>query len=224
MMPAMAQLEAAFGRHGHRRAAASCCIRIGTPMWATRFWWMLRSLGFDGAGCSTAVSTNGRRRAAPSRPDPQRDIRPRHSRPNRGPAFSSARTTCSPPSTIAYGRRQRAWPAIPPGPGAQPLRPAGPHSRQLQRVGGDAARSLNKIFVPLADAEAKFAAQGLRKDKRVIAYCGGGSRRPSTCSCCTGSATTISRSMTARWASGRRTSCRSRRISRLLPNLIASEG
>jgi thiosulfate/3-mercaptopyruvate sulfurtransferase len=28
--------------------------------------------------------------------------------------------------------------------------------------------------VPLADAEAKFATQGLRKDKRVIAYCGGG--------------------------------------------------
>ena len=31
-----------------------------------------------------------------------------------------------------------------------------------------------KAFVPLADAEAKFAAQGVRKDKRVIAYCGGG--------------------------------------------------
>ena len=31
-----------------------------------------------------------------------------------------------------------------------------------------------RVFVPLADAEAKFATQGLRKDKRVIAYCGGG--------------------------------------------------
>jgi len=31
-----------------------------------------------------------------------------------------------------------------------------------------------KAFVPLADAEAKFAAQGIAKDKRVIAYCGGG--------------------------------------------------
>ena len=28
--------------------------------------------------------------------------------------------------------------------------------------------------MPLVDAEAKFATQGLRKDKRVIAYCGGG--------------------------------------------------
>jgi thiosulfate/3-mercaptopyruvate sulfurtransferase len=31
-----------------------------------------------------------------------------------------------------------------------------------------------RTFVSLADAEAKFATQGIRKDKRVIAYCGGG--------------------------------------------------
>ena len=31
-----------------------------------------------------------------------------------------------------------------------------------------------KAFVPLAEAEAKFAAQGMTKDKRVVAYCGGG--------------------------------------------------
>jgi thiosulfate/3-mercaptopyruvate sulfurtransferase len=31
-----------------------------------------------------------------------------------------------------------------------------------------------RTFVLLADAEAKFATQGLRKDKQVIAYCGGG--------------------------------------------------
>ena len=31
-----------------------------------------------------------------------------------------------------------------------------------------------KTFLPLADAETKFAAQGVTKDKRVVAYCGGG--------------------------------------------------
>ncbi len=31
-----------------------------------------------------------------------------------------------------------------------------------------------KGFVPLAEAEKKFAAQGVTKDKRVVAYCGGG--------------------------------------------------
>ena len=33
---------------------------------------------------------------------------------------------------------------------------------------------VTKAFVPLADAETKFAAQGFARDKRVIAYCGGG--------------------------------------------------
>jgi thiosulfate/3-mercaptopyruvate sulfurtransferase len=31
-----------------------------------------------------------------------------------------------------------------------------------------------KAFIPLAEAEKKFAAQGIGKDKRVVAYCGGG--------------------------------------------------
>jgi thiosulfate/3-mercaptopyruvate sulfurtransferase len=31
-----------------------------------------------------------------------------------------------------------------------------------------------KAFVALADAEKKFASAGITKDKRVIAYCGGG--------------------------------------------------
>ena len=31
-----------------------------------------------------------------------------------------------------------------------------------------------KGFIPLADAAAKFAAQGVTKDKRTICYCGGG--------------------------------------------------
>jgi thiosulfate/3-mercaptopyruvate sulfurtransferase len=31
-----------------------------------------------------------------------------------------------------------------------------------------------KAFVPLGEAEAKFKAEGITKDKRVVAYCGGG--------------------------------------------------
>src|SRR5688572_70997 len=47
MMPDIAQLEAAFGRHGVSADSRVVLYSIGTPMWATRFWWMLRSLGFD---------------------------------------------------------------------------------------------------------------------------------------------------------------------------------
>src|ERR1700709_2134826 len=45
MMPATAQLEAAFGRHGVGADSRVVLYSIGTAMWATRFWWMLRSLG-----------------------------------------------------------------------------------------------------------------------------------------------------------------------------------
>src|SRR6516164_1580830 len=49
MMPSVAQLEAAFGRHGIGEGARVVLYSIGTMMWATRFWWMLKALGFDGA-------------------------------------------------------------------------------------------------------------------------------------------------------------------------------
>src|SRR3977135_4069605 len=44
IMPALAQLEAAFGRHGIAANSRVVLYSIGTAMWATRFWWMLRSL------------------------------------------------------------------------------------------------------------------------------------------------------------------------------------
>src|ERR1700724_2616272 len=47
MMPALAQLEAAFGRHGIAANSRAVLYCIGSAMWATRFWWMLRSLGFE---------------------------------------------------------------------------------------------------------------------------------------------------------------------------------
>ena len=47
MMPDVAQLAAAFGRHGISGDSDVVLYSIGTPMWATRFWWMLTSLGFE---------------------------------------------------------------------------------------------------------------------------------------------------------------------------------
>src|SRR5262245_38487292 len=46
MMPELAQLEAAFGCHGIGADSKVVLYSIGSNMWATRFWWMLRSLGF----------------------------------------------------------------------------------------------------------------------------------------------------------------------------------
>ena len=49
MMPATSLLEAAFSRHGIGKGSRVVLYSIGSMMWATRFWWMLRSLGFDRA-------------------------------------------------------------------------------------------------------------------------------------------------------------------------------
>ena len=43
MMPGVPQLEAAFGRHGADASKTIVLYSIGTMMWSTRFWWMLRS-------------------------------------------------------------------------------------------------------------------------------------------------------------------------------------
>src|SRR4029453_15313642 len=49
MMPSTVELEAAFGRHGLAGDSRVVLYSVGPMMWATRFWGMLRSLGFDGA-------------------------------------------------------------------------------------------------------------------------------------------------------------------------------
>ena len=49
MMPPVARLAAAFGRHGVGPGTRVVLYSIGTMMWATRFWWMLRALGFEAA-------------------------------------------------------------------------------------------------------------------------------------------------------------------------------
>src|SRR5258706_3457944 len=48
-MPPPGHLARAFGRHGLGHGAPVVRYRIGSMMWATRVWWMLRALGFDGA-------------------------------------------------------------------------------------------------------------------------------------------------------------------------------
>jgi thiosulfate/3-mercaptopyruvate sulfurtransferase len=175
MMPGVGQLETAFGRHGIRNDSRVVLYSMGTPMWATRFWWMLRSLGFDGASVldggidkwtaeGRAIETGlsggyppatftarlrggyfvGKHDVLPAKDDRNTVIVNAL-----GPQFHQGLT----PSR--YGRPGRI-PGSVNVPAATLLDPA------------------TKAFVPLADAEATFAAQGVARDKRVIVYCGGG--------------------------------------------------
>lgn len=175
MMPATAQLEAAFGRHGVGPGTRVVLYSLGSMMWATRFWWMLRSLGFDGA----AVLDGGFDRwSAEGRPT------------ERGPARGY------PPATFAARPRpgffvdRHAVLAAKGDPGTVVLNALGPqYHRGLEpsRYGrpGRVPGSVNvpaatvvdpdtRCFLPLAEAQARFTAQGVTPDRRVIAYCGGG--------------------------------------------------
>ena len=100
MMPPVAQLEAAFGRHGVGPGTRVVLYSIGTMMWATRFWWMLKALGFMKLPCLMAASTNGQPRVVRSRAARHRAIQRQPSLPGQGRAGSSTKKGCSPPAGI----------------------------------------------------------------------------------------------------------------------------
>ncbi|HXJ83818.1 MAG TPA: sulfurtransferase [Candidatus Methylomirabilis sp.] len=175
MMPATAALENAFGRHGIGDGARVVLYSIGTMMWATRFWWMLRSLGFDGAavldGGFDKWKAEGRPiESAPAKgyPATRFEARPR-------PGFFVDKR-----AVLAATKEPRTVIVNALGPqfhkGLEPSRYGRP-GRVPSSVNVPAAALVDpatKGFTTLDDAKGKFTAQGVTPDKRVICYCGGG--------------------------------------------------
>ena len=174
MMPPAAQLAAAFGRHGLGDGHRVILYSVGTPMWATRFWWMLRSLGFDNA----AILDGGLDAW-------QREQRPVETGAPRG--YAAATFTAKPRPGL-FTDRDGVKAAIGDGNsvtvnalgplfyrGLEPSRYGRP-GRIPGSVNVPAATLLQptKHLVASPDAAAKFTAQGISKDKTIIAYCGGG--------------------------------------------------
>ena len=175
MMPETTQLEAAFGRHGIGKGSRVVLYSIGSMMWATRFWWMLRSLGFDDA----AVLDGGLDKW-------KAEGRPIESGPAKGYPLATFKAMPRPGLFVDSGAVAAAIGdkgttvvnAL--GPqfhkGLEPSRYGRP-GRIPGSVNVPAATLVSakaKDFTSLADAAAKFEAQGVTKDKNVIAYCGGG--------------------------------------------------
>ena len=175
MMPEIAQLEAAFGRHGIGADSRVVLYSIGTAMWATRFWWMLKSLGFDHAsvldGGFDKWKAEGRAlEAGPTKgyPTAKFTAKPREGYFVGKHDVLAARTDRDTVVVNALGPQFHK--------GLEPSRYGRP-GRIPGSVNVSAATLFDpqtKAFAPLPDAEPKFAAQGVTKDKRVIAYCGGG--------------------------------------------------
>jgi thiosulfate/3-mercaptopyruvate sulfurtransferase len=176
MMPKdLAQLEAAFARHGIGEGVRVVLYSIGSMMWSTRFWWMLRALGFDNA----AVLDGGLDKwKAEGRPIESGEAK------GHPPAIFKARPR---PELFVDSKATRA--AIGDsgvvtvnalGPqfhkGLEPSRYGRP-GRVPGSVNVSAATLVDpatKAFTTPADAAAKLEAQGVTKDKKIICYCGGG--------------------------------------------------
>jgi thiosulfate/3-mercaptopyruvate sulfurtransferase len=174
MLPGVAQLEAAFGRHGLGNGSRVVLYSIGTPMWATRFWWMLQSLGFaasvldggldkwkaEGRAIETGPAKGYPPAAFAARPRPGLFIDKRE--------MQKASTNRSTVVVNALGPQFHR--------GLEPSRYGRP-GRIPGSVNVPAATLIDaasKTFAAPDNAAAKFAAQGISKDKRVVAYCGGG--------------------------------------------------
>jgi thiosulfate/3-mercaptopyruvate sulfurtransferase len=175
MMPDVAHLERAFGRYGLSNESQVVLYSIGTPMWATRFWWMLTSLGFENVAVLDGGLDKWKLEGRALETGPAKGYPPAIFTAKPKPGFFVDKH-----QTLAATSEQGTVVVNALGPqfhkGLEPSRYGRP-GRVPGSCNVSAATLLDpqtKAFVPLADAEAKFRAQGITKDKRVVAYCGGG--------------------------------------------------
>lgn len=174
MMPAVPQLEAAFGRHGVGNSSHVVLYSIGAAMWATRFWWMLQSLGFEASVLDGGIDkwkAEGRAietGAAKGYPQATFTAKPKAGYFVDKREALKASTNRSTVVVNALGPQFHK--------GLEPSRYGRP-GRIPGSVNVPAATLIDAgstTFLPLEDVAPKFAAQGISKDKRVVAYCGGG--------------------------------------------------
>jgi thiosulfate/3-mercaptopyruvate sulfurtransferase len=174
-MPPAEHLARAFGRHGLGDGARVVLYSIGSMMWATRVWWMLRALGFDGAavldGGFDRWQAEGRAvDSGEPRGYPPATFTPRP-RPGRFVDRTAVKAAIGDPRTVTVNALGPQFHK-----GLEPSRYGRP-GRVPGSVNVPAASLVDpatKCFVSPTDAMARFAAAGVARDRRVIAYCGGG--------------------------------------------------
>jgi thiosulfate/3-mercaptopyruvate sulfurtransferase len=176
MMPKdVATLEAAFARHGIGEGVRVVLYSIGSMMWSTRFWWMLRSLGFDNAAVLDGGFDKWKAEGRPTESGdpkgyPAATFKAR-SRPGLFVDSGVTKAAIGAANTVTVNALGPQFHA-----GLEPSRYGRP-GRVPGSVNVSAATLIDpatKGFTTLADAAAKFAAQGVTKDKQIICYCGGG--------------------------------------------------
>ncbi|HSE04693.1 MAG TPA: sulfurtransferase [Methylomirabilota bacterium] len=175
MMPPPEQLARAFGRHGLGDGGRVVLYSLGSMMWATRVWWMLRALGFDGAAVLDGGFDRWQAEGRPTETGEPKGYPPATFTPRPRPGHfvdkTEVQAAIGDPRTVTVNAlRPESHMGLGPSPYGRP-------GRVPRSVNVSAATLIDpetKRFVAPADALARFAAAGIDKDRRVIAYCGGG--------------------------------------------------
>jgi thiosulfate/3-mercaptopyruvate sulfurtransferase len=175
MMPPVAQLEAAFGRHGVGNDTRVVLYSIGTMMWATRFWWMLRSLGFDNAAVLDGGLDRWQAEGRTLETGPAKGNLPATFKAKPRPGLFVDKSTvkgaiAKPGAVIVNALGPQFHTGLEPSRYGRPGRVPGSVNVSAATLMDAATKQLTS----LADAEAKFKAQGVTKDKQITCYCGGG--------------------------------------------------
>jgi thiosulfate/3-mercaptopyruvate sulfurtransferase len=175
MMPDVAQLAEAFGRHGISGDSEVVLYSIGTPMWATRFWWMLTSLGFENLTVLDGGLDKWKLEGRALETGPAKGYTPATFTAKPKPGFfvdkqQTLEATTARNTVVVNALGPQFHKGLEPSRYGRPGRVPGSCNVSAATL----LDPTTKGFVPLADAEMKFAAQGITKDKRVVAYCGGG--------------------------------------------------
>jgi thiosulfate/3-mercaptopyruvate sulfurtransferase len=174
MLAPIPQLEAAFGRHGIGTGARIVLYSAGTMWMSTRFWWMLRALGFDAAVLDGGID-KWKAEKRPTESGPPRGYPPATFKANPRPGLFVDRhhvlAAIDQPGTVIVNALNDAY-----FHGAGPSRYGRPGRipGSVQVFAGGLVDPATKGFTTLADAQRQFTAQGVTPNRHVVCYCGGG--------------------------------------------------
>ena len=172
-MPALEELAQKFAQHGIGDDTRVVLYARKNMQWATRIWWMLRSVGFDNAAILDGGWDKWSLEDRPVSTD--------------ATTYAPAQLTCVPRPELFVGKEE-VQAAIGDGNTCTlNALSAELHSGKIHRYGRP-GRIPGSVNVPAADLQigdakvlaeaeavaAKFAGVGASPDKRIILYCGGG--------------------------------------------------
>lgn len=175
MMPAASQLEAAFARHGIGTGTRVVLYSIGTMMWATRFWWMLRSLGFDNVAVLNGGFDKWQAEGRSVESGAAKGYPPGQFKAEPHPGFFFGKEDVlaalgKPDTVLVNALSPEAHAGLAPSAYGRSGRIPG----SVNVYGAILTDEKTGVFRDWAEAEQIFAAQGISPEKQVIAYCGGG--------------------------------------------------